>query len=86
MDCLSTHQSESLVRYVAQDEGLDLDLGIKRLTLPVRSVELAIHSMRMRLKQQKSQTAKGLDRVLNILCRSDELPGSSCWLDGVYRL
>jgi hypothetical protein len=29
MDCLNTHQSESLVRYVAQLEGLDLDLGIK---------------------------------------------------------
>jgi hypothetical protein len=29
MDCLNTHQSESLVRYVAQIEGLDLDLGIK---------------------------------------------------------
>jgi DDE superfamily endonuclease len=29
MDCLNTHQSESLVRYVAQIEGLDIDLGIK---------------------------------------------------------
>jgi DDE superfamily endonuclease len=29
MDCLNTHQSESLVRYVAQVEGLDLDLGVK---------------------------------------------------------
>jgi transposase len=29
MDCLNTHQSASLVRYVAQLEGLDLDLGIK---------------------------------------------------------
>jgi len=29
MDCLNTHQSESLVRYVAKLEGLDLDLGIK---------------------------------------------------------
>jgi putative transposase len=29
MDCLNTHQSESLVRYVAQVEGLNLDLGIK---------------------------------------------------------
>lgn len=29
MDCLNTHQSESLVRYVAQVEGIDLDLGIK---------------------------------------------------------
>ena len=29
MDCLNTHQSESLVRYVAQVEGLDIDLGVK---------------------------------------------------------
>jgi putative transposase len=29
MDCLNTHQSESLVRFVAQVEGLDLDLGVK---------------------------------------------------------
>jgi transposase len=29
MDCLNTHQSESLVRYVAQVEGLELDLGVK---------------------------------------------------------
>jgi len=29
MDCLNTHQSESLVRYVAEVEGLDLDLGVK---------------------------------------------------------
>jgi len=29
MDCLNTHQSESLVRYVAQVESLEIDLGIK---------------------------------------------------------
>lgn len=29
MDCLNTHQSESLVRFVAQDEGITDDLGIK---------------------------------------------------------
>jgi len=29
MDCLNIHQSESLVRYVADVEGLDIDLGIK---------------------------------------------------------
>jgi putative transposase len=29
MDCLNIHQSESLVRYVAQVEGLEVDLGIK---------------------------------------------------------
>ncbi|MEG5164329.1 transposase, partial [Microcoleus sp. AT3-A2] len=27
MDCLNTHQSESLVRLVAEKEGLDIDLG-----------------------------------------------------------
>ncbi|AUB40431.1 Transposase [Nostoc flagelliforme CCNUN1] len=29
MDCLNTHQSETLVRLVAQKEGLDIDLGVK---------------------------------------------------------
>ena len=29
MDCLNTHQSESLVRLVAEKEGLDIDLGMK---------------------------------------------------------
>jgi putative transposase len=29
MDCLNTHQSESLVRFVAHTEGLELDLGVK---------------------------------------------------------
>jgi transposase len=29
MDCLNTHQSASLVRLVAQDEGTTVDLGIK---------------------------------------------------------
>jgi putative transposase len=29
MDCLNIHQSESLVRYVAQREGLGIDLGSK---------------------------------------------------------
>ncbi len=29
MDCLNTHQSESLVRFVAQTEGLEIDLGVK---------------------------------------------------------
>jgi len=28
-DCLNTHQSESLVRLVAEIEGLEFDLGIK---------------------------------------------------------
>ena len=29
MDCLNTHQSESLVRFVAQVEGMTNDLGVK---------------------------------------------------------
>lgn len=29
MDCLNTHQSESLVRFVARTEGLEIDLGVK---------------------------------------------------------
>ena len=29
MDCLNIHQSESLVRFVAQTEGLEIDLGLK---------------------------------------------------------
>lgn len=29
MDCLNTHQSASLVRFVAQTENLDIDLGVK---------------------------------------------------------
>ena len=29
MDCLNTHQSESLVRFVAQTESLEIDLGVK---------------------------------------------------------
>lgn len=29
MDCLNTHQSESLVRFVAEVEGLNIDLGVK---------------------------------------------------------
>jgi putative transposase len=29
MDCLNTHQSESMVRYVAELDGLDIDFGVK---------------------------------------------------------
>ena len=29
MDCLNTHQSESMVRLVAELDGLDIDLGVK---------------------------------------------------------
>lgn len=38
MDCLNTHQSESLVRLVAQDEGIDSDLGIKGKSAILKSM------------------------------------------------
>lgn len=42
MDCLNTHQSESLVRFVAQFEGLEVPLGVKGVSgilksMPTRS-------------------------------------------------
>lgn len=39
MDCLNTHQSESLVRFVAEKEGLDIDLGIKGKTGILKSMK-----------------------------------------------
>jgi putative transposase len=39
MDCLNTHQSESLVRYVAKVEGLKIDLGIKGNSGILKSME-----------------------------------------------
>lgn len=38
MDCLNTHQSESLVRYVAELEGVDIDLGKKGQSGIVKSM------------------------------------------------
>lgn len=38
MDCLNTHQSESLVRFVAQTEGLEIDLGVKGETGILKSM------------------------------------------------
>ncbi|WP_347566215.1 transposase [Scytonema sp. UIC 10036] len=39
MDCLNTHQSESLVRFVAEKEGLNIDLGIKGKTGILKSMK-----------------------------------------------
>ncbi len=39
MDCLNTHQSESLVRLVAEKEGLDIDLGIKGKSGILKSIK-----------------------------------------------
>lgn len=44
MDCLNTHQSESLVRFVAQTESLDIVLGVKG-----ESGILALHAISSRL-------------------------------------
>ncbi len=39
LDCLNTHQSESLVRLVAEQQGLDIDLGIKGETGILKSMQ-----------------------------------------------
>lgn len=39
MDCLNTHQSESLVRFVVQTESLDIDLGVKGESGILKSIQ-----------------------------------------------
>lgn len=39
MDCLNTHQSASLVRYVAELDALDIDLGVKGKSGILKSVK-----------------------------------------------
>ncbi|WP_313933927.1 MULTISPECIES: transposase [Nostocaceae] len=39
MDCLNTHQSESLVRFVAEKEGLNINLGVKGKTGILKSIK-----------------------------------------------
>jgi len=39
VDCLNTHQSESLVRLVVEKEGLDIDLGMKGKSGILKSIK-----------------------------------------------
>ena len=39
LDCLNTHQSETLVRLVAKDEKIDIDLGVKGKSGILKSLE-----------------------------------------------
>lgn len=46
MDCLNTHQSESLVRFVAQTEALDIDLGVKGKSGILKSMQTRTEFLR----------------------------------------
>jgi len=46
MDCLNTHQSESLVRFVAQTESLDIDLGVKGKSGILKSMQTRCEFLR----------------------------------------
>lgn len=67
MDCLNTHQSESLVRLVVEKEGLNIDLGVKG--------ESGI------LKSMRSRAAFLSDRTHKIVF--NYTPKHSSWLNQI---
>ena len=46
MDCLNIHQSDSLVRFVAQIEGIEIDLGVKGESGILKSVQTRADELR----------------------------------------
>ncbi len=70
MDCLNTHQSESLVRLVAEKEGLEIDLGIKGKSgilksMPTRAVFLSnpARERRKKVAFNKNSSEQGGQRM-----------------------